>query len=63
MTEWIGQILSGWPTWLIIAVIISSSVVVVVVWFYWYLAEGSLGIWGHGPKEMPTLRRKKYGKK
>lgn len=58
MIEWLGAAISGWSVWLVAGVAIVICVAGGIALFYWSLAEGSLGL-GAGPKEMPTLRRKK----
>ncbi len=61
MADWLGHIMSNWPTWLIAVAIILFIIVAGALVFYWSLAEGMQLPWGKG--NILTLRKTKHGKK
>lgn len=60
MTEWIGQLMAGWPVWLTGLVIIIGVAIAGFALFYWSLAEGVQPPFGDG--SVPKIRRKKHDK-
>lgn len=56
MAEWLGELMTNWPSWLIGFVALIILIGGAVVMFYWDLAA-----WGNGSWSL--RRRKKNGKK
>lgn len=51
MAEWLGQMMSSWPTWAIAVCAVIVGIIGMLIYIVWSGAE------------LPTRRKAKYGKK